>query len=487
MNRENQWKSYTDSQLKELMALAEDYKKFMTSAKTERECVEEAVRLAEKAGCRNLEDVIAKGESLKAGDRVYAVWMKKTMALFTIGRQPLEKGMRILGAHIDSPRLDLKQNPLYEDTEMAYLDLHYYGGIKKYQWTAIPLAIHGVVAKKDGSLTEVVIGEKEEDPVFCVTDLLIHLAAKQMEKPLAKGVEGENLDLLIGSRPLVIRNASESDCAGKENASDSADAGKEKAPASAADLVKKMVLQILEERYGMEEEDFLSAELEVVPAGPARDLGFDRSMVAAYGQDDRVCAYTSLDAFLKVTDPEYTSCCLLTDKEEIGSVGATGACSHFFENTAAELLNCCGDFSELKLRRCLAASRMLSSDVSAAYDPLYAEAYEKRNSAYFGRGIVFNKYTGARGKSGSNDANAEYVGWIRRAMDDRKVAFQTAELGRVDVGGGGTIAYISAAYGMNVVDAGVAVLNMHAPMEVTSKADIYEARNAYIAFLEAQE
>ena len=443
MNRENQWKSYTDSQLKELMALAEDYKKFMTSAKTERECVEEAVRLAEKAGCRNLEDVIAKGESLKAGDRVYAVWMKKTMALFTIGRQPLEKGMRILGAHIDSPRLDLKQNPLYEDTEMAYLDLHYYGGIKKYQWTAIPLAIHGVVAKKDGSLTEVVIGEKEEDPVFCVTDLLIHLAAKQMEKPLAKGVEGENLDLLIGSRPLVIRNASESDCAGKENASDSADAGKEKAPASAADLVKKMVLQILEERYGMEEEDFLSAELEVVPAGPARDLGLDRSMVAAYGQDDRVCAY--------------------------------------------KLLNCCGDFSELKLRRCLAASRMLSSDVSAAYDPLYAEAYEKRNSAYFGRGIVFNKYTGARGKSGSNDANAEYVGWIRRAMDDRKVAFQTAELGRVDVGGGGTIAYISAAYGMNVVDAGVAVLNMHAPMEVTSKADIYEARNAYIAFLEAQE
>ena len=286
MNRENQWKSYTDSQLKELMALAEDYKKFMTSAKTERECVEEAVRLAEKAGCRNLEDVIAKGESLKAGDRVYAVWMKKTMALFTIGRQPLEKGMRILGAHIDSPRLDLKQNPLYEDTEMAYLDLHYYGGIKKYQWTAIPLAIHGVVAKKDGSLTEVVIGEKEEDPVFCVTDLLIHLAAKQMEKPLAKGVEGENLDLLIGSRPLVIRNASESDCAGKENASDSAAAGKEKAPASAADLVKKMVLQILEERYGMEEEDFLSAELEVVPAGPARDLGLDRSMVAAYGQDE---------------------------------------------------------------------------------------------------------------------------------------------------------------------------------------------------------
>ena len=396
--------------------------------------------------------------------------MKKTVVLYVIGRKPLEEGMRILGAHIDSPRLDLKQHPLYEDTELAFLDTHYYGGIKKYQWTTIPLAIHGVVAKKDGSVVKVNVGEDASDPVFCVSDLLIHLSKDQMSKNLADAIEGENLDVLVGSRPLA-----------EDKKKGDTDGGKKETK----DLVKQQVLNILKDKYGMEEEDFLSAELEIVPAGPARDLGLDRSMVAAYGQDDRVCAFTSLDAILRSENPEYTSCCLLTDKEEIGSVGATGAHSHFFENATAELMDRCGQYSELKLRRCLSACRMLSSDVSAAYDPLYGSAYEKKNSAYFGKGIVYNKYTGARGKSGSNDANAEYFGWVRKVMDDADVAFQTAELGKVDVGGGGTIAYISAAYAMNVVDAGVAVLNMHAPMEVTSKADIFEARNAYMAFLKA--
>ncbi len=484
MNRENRWKKYSEKELSELHALAESYKAFLDSSKTERECVRESVKLAEAAGWRSLDEVMKKGEKLKAGDKVYAVWMKKTLALFTIGRRPLDMGMRILGAHIDSPRLDLKQNPLYEDTEMAYLDLHYYGGIKKYQWTAIPLAIHGVVAKKDGTVTEIVVGEDDSDPVFCITDLLIHLASSQMEKTLAKGVEGEDLDLLVGSRPLTSEGK---DACAAEDQKDNSCADDRKDAEEIKEAVRSMVLSVLKDKYGMEEEDFLSSELEVVPALKARDLGFDRSMVAAYGQDDKVCAYTSLEAFLQVTDPEVTSCCLLTDKEEIGSVGATGARSHFFENTVADLMDACGVFSELNLRRCLARSRMLSSDVSAAYDPLYAFAYEKRNSAYFGKGIVYNKYTGSRGKSGSNDANAEYFGWVRRVMDDADVAFQTAELGRVDMGGGGTIAYISALYGMDVIDAGVAVLNMHAPMEVTSKADIYETRNAYIAFLTAKD
>ena len=467
MSKENRWTTYDKKQLKDLNKLAEDYKSFLTAAKTEREAVAEVTKRIEKAGYRDLEKVVKNGETLKAGDKVYAVWMKKTMAIFTIGNEKLEKGMRILGAHIDSPRLDLKQVPLYEDTEMAFLDTHYYGGVKKYQWTATPLAIHGVVAKKDGSVAEVKIGEDKDDPIFCVTDLLIHLSKDQMAKKLGEAIEGENLDLLIGSQPTVFDKKS------KE--------------ADKKDPVKQQVLAILKEKYDIEEDDFLSAELEVVPAGAARDLGLDRSMIGSYGHDDRVCAFSSLDAFLRVENPEYTSCCLLTDKEEIGSVGATGAQSRFFENTVAELLECCGQFSELALRRTLASSRMLSSDVSAAYDPLYAGAYEKRNSAYFGHGIVYNKYTGARGKSGSNDANAEYFAWIRKVMDDADVAFQTAELGKVDVGGGGTIAYISALYGMNVVDAGVAVLNMHAPLEVVSKSDLYEARNAYAAFLKAAQ
>lgn len=466
MRKDNRWTVYDEKQLADLEALAEDYKQFMSRVKTEREAVAEIIRRAEQAGWRDLRQVSGNCERLKAGDKVYAVWMKKTVALFTVGTEPIEKGIRILGAHVDSPRLDLKQVPLYEDTEMAFLDTHYYGGVKKYQWTTVPLAIHGVVAKKDGSVVDVSVGEDDADPVFCVTDLLIHLSKDQMEKSLGDAIRGENLDVLVGSRPMVI--------------------DKEAGPEEKKDPVRKNTLAILKEKYGMEEDDFLSAELEIVPAGRARDLGFDRSMIAAYGQDDRVCAFTSLDAFERVQNPKYTTCCLLTDKEEIGSVGATGAQSHFFENALADLMDCCGQYSGLALRRALASSRMLSSDVSAAYDPLYADAYEKKNSAYFGHGIVFNKYTGSRGKYNSNDANAEYFAWVRRVMDDAGVAFQTAELGKVDIGGGGTIAYISALYGMDVVDAGIAVLNMHAPLEVTSKSDLFEARNAYIAFLEAE-
>ena len=463
MKQENVWKTYTQEQLTELEPLSGRYKAFLDAGKTERECVDEAVRLARAEGYRSLAEVREAGETLKAGDRVYDVCMNKMLALFQIGRQPLYTGMRILGAHIDSPRLDLKQNPMYEDTELAYLDTHYYGGIKKYQWVTIPLAIHGVVAKKDGSTVKICIGEKEDDPVVFVSDLLIHLAADQMDKKARLVIEGENLDLLVGSRPLVQEE--------KE------DKEKEK------EAVKANILAILKEQYGIEEEDFLSAELEIVPASKARDCGLDRSMIMAYGQDDRVCAYTSLEAQLKVPVQERTCCCLLVDKEEIGSVGATGMQSRFFENTVAELMDCAGEYSELNLRRCLSRSRMLSSDVSAAYDPLFAGCFEKKNSAYFGHGLVFNKFTGSRGKNGSNDANAEYIAAIRGMMEKHGVAFQTAELGRIDVGGGGTIAYISALYGMEVIDSGVAVLNMHAPMEVTSKADVYEAVKGYTAFL----
>lgn len=456
MERPNAWKTYTKKQLKELEKLNKNYRAFLDAGKTERECIKEIVRQAEAAGYVNLEKILAKKQAVKAGDKVYAVCMKKTIALFNVGTKPLEQGMNILGAHIDSPRMDIKQNPLYENGDMAYLDTHYYGGIKKYQWVTLPLAIHGVVVKKDGSVIDIVIGEKEDDPVFCVTDLLIHLAGEQQEKKANKVIEGENLDILFGSLPLKNEE--------KEG-------------------VKKGVLKLLKEQYDMEEEDFLSAELEVVPAGKARESGIDRSMIMAYGQDDRVCAYTSLVAMLEVNEVKKTTCCLLTDKEEIGSVGATGMQSKFFENTVAELLDAMGDYSELTLRRCLKNCRMLSSDVSAAYDPLYAAAYEKNNAAYFGRGMVFNKFTGSRGKSGSNDANAEYMGALRKILDDNQVIYQTAELGKVDVGGGGTIAYILSLYGMEVIDSGVAVLNMHAPWELTSKADVYETKKGYVAFL----
>lgn len=457
MERRNAWKDYDKKETKELEKLCKDYRKFLDNGKTERECVKYIVHLAEKAGYQDLENVIRSGKKIKSGDKLYAVNMKKAIALFQIGTAPLEEGLNILGAHIDSPRMDVKQNPLYEDTDLAYLDTHYYGGIKKYQWVTLPLAIHGVVAKKNGEVVDIVIGEEETDPIFCVTDLLIHLAGEQMDKKAAKVVEGEQLDILVGSRPL---------------------AKEEKEP------VKKMVLSILKKKYDMEEEDFLSAELEIVPAGKAREAGLDASMIMAYGQDDRVCAYTSAAAMFDMGEVTRTACCLLVDKEEIGSVGATGMQSKFFENTVAELMDAMGQYSELKLKRCLAGSYMLSSDVSAAYDPNFASAFEKKNAAYFGRGVVFNKFTGARGKSGSNDANAEYIGKLRKIMDDNGVAFQTAELGKVDVGGGGTIAYIAALYGMNVIDSGVAVLSMHAPWEVTSKADIYEAEKAYKAFLE---
>lgn len=460
MERRNAWLSYTEAEEKELEATALAYRNFLDSGKTERECVSRIIEEAEAAGYVSLEEKLAGGEKLKAGDKVYAVGMKKIITLFHIGQEPLEKGMNILGAHIDSPRLDVKQNPLYEDADMAYLDTHYYGGVKKYQWVALPLAIHGVIVKKDGTVVEVNIGEAEEDPVVYITDLLPHLAGKQMEKKAAQVIEGENLDILIGSHPLA----------------DLPDEKKKEA-------VKENILKILNEKYGVEEEDFLSAELEVVPAGKARDCGLDRSMIAAYGQDDRVCAYTSFLALLEMEAPKRTSCCLLTDKEEIGSVGATGMQSRFFENSVAELMEACGCYSELALRRALRNSSMLSSDVSAGYDPAFGEFFEKKNSAYIGKGIVLNKFTGARGKSGSNDANAEYVARVRNIFDNHNIAFQTAELGKVDVGGGGTIAYIAALYGMEVIDSGVAVLSMHAPWEVTSKADVYEAKKAYKAFL----
>lgn len=456
MDKKNVWSSYSKKQLTELEKLNKEYRHFLDHGKTERECIREAVKLAKEAGYRDLGEVIKKKETLSEGDKVYAVCMGKTIALFHIGSKDIEKGMNILGAHVDSPRLDLKQNPLYEDTELAYLDTHYYGGIKKYQWVTIPLALHGIVAKKDGSVVDVCIGEKEDDPVFCITDLLIHLSGEQMEKKTAKVIEGEALNLLIGNIPLADQEET---------------------------AVKANVLKLLKQQYDIDEDDFLSAELEVVPAGKTRECGLDRSMVLAYGHDDRVCAYTSLAAMLDMKKVKRTACCILVDKEEIGSVGATGMQSRFFENTVAELLNCMGDYSDIKLRRVLANSRMLSSDVSAAFDPEFASAFEKKNTAYFAHGIVFNKYTGARGKSGSNDANAEYMAQLRATLEKHEVAFQTAELGKVDFGGGGTIAYILALYGMQVIDCGVAVLNMHAPWEIVSKADVYEAKRCYAAFL----
>ena len=459
MERRNAWKTYTQEQLKELDQINDRYKVCLDEGMTERECIRLTVKEIEKQGYRNLNDI--KG-SLKTGDKVYAVCMGKSIAMFRIGKEPLENGMNILGAHIDSPRIDVKQNPLYENEELAYLDTHYYGGIKKYQWVTLPLALHGVIVKTDGTVQEVSIGEKEEDPVFVVTDLLIHLAGKQMEKKASVVIEGEKLDLLIGSRPLE-----------KE----------ERLDESEKEAVKANVMRILTDYYDMEEEDFLSAELEIVPAGKARDCGIDRSMILAYGQDDRVCAFTSLFAMLDVEEAVRTSCCILVDKEEIGSVGATGMHSRFFENVVAELVALTEGESELKVRRALQNSRMLSSDVSAAYDPMYAEAFEKRSAAFFGKGLVFNKFTGARGKSGSNDANAEYLAEIRRAMNTEDISYQFAELGKVDIGGGGTIAYIMANHGMEVIDSGVAVLSMHAPWEVTSKADVYEAYRGYKSFL----
>lgn len=456
MNNKNAWKTYTEEDINGLERLNASYRKFLSDCKTERECTKEIIRRAEEAGYIDLDTCINEGKTIKNGDKLYAVNMNKSVALFNIGKRPISEGMNIIGAHIDSPRLDVKQNPLYEEGGMAYLDTHYYGGIKKYQWAALPLAIHGVIVKKDGTCVEVCVGEEDDDPVFCITDLLIHLSSKQMEKTGAKVIEGEQLDVVAGSIPL---SDSEKNC------------------------VKENVLNILKKEYDIEEEDFVSAELEVVPAGKARELGFDRGMIMSYGQDDRVCAFTSLEAQLNVENPERTTCCLLVDKEEIGSVGATGMRSHFFENTVSEIINLMEEYSELKVRRCLKNSYMLSTDVNAGYDPMFAEVFDSKNASYCGNGVVFSKYTGSRGKSGSNDANAEYIAKIRNVMDNNNVVYQTAELGKVDAGGGGTIAYILSLYGMEVIDCGVAVLNMHAPWEIVSKADVYETEKCYRAFL----
>ena len=456
MERKTAWEKYTKKQKTEVMTFAEGYRQFISDCKTERECVKEFVKIADNQGFKDLSKIIEKKGKLKAGDKVYLTNMGKAMVLFVIGKEPLEKGMNILGAHIDSPRLDLKQNPLYEDSGLAMMDTHYYGGIKKYQWVTLPMALHGVIATKDKGIIEINIGEKELDPVFGVSDLLIQLAADQMDKKVAKAVKGEALDICVGSIPLK---------------------GEEK------DAVKKNVLKILNDKYGIEEEDFISAEIEVVPAGAARDYGFDRSMIMGYGQDDRVCAYPSFWALMNTQKPDKTAVCLLVDKEEIGSVGATGMHSRFFENTVAEVLELMGCYSELTLRRAMSRSKVLSSDVSAGFDPNYPDVSDKNNSAYMGKGMVFNKYTGSRGKSGSNDASAEYIGELRRFLDKDKVSYQTSELGKVDQGGGGTIAYILANYGMQVIDSGVPVHNMHAPWEITSKADIYEALKGYECFL----
>lgn len=466
MKRDNLWLSYTQEDRRKADEVCERYKRCLNQGKTERECVALAVEMAKERGYRELYSVIEKGEPVRAGDKLYAVQMDKSVALFQIGKKPLSGGMNILGAHIDSPRIDIKQNPLYEKDGFAYFDTHYYGGIKKYQWTTIPMAIHGVIAKKDGTVVKVCIGEKEDDPVFVITDLLIHLAAEQMTKKAAEVVEGENLDLLIGNSPI-------------EQHEELADAEKK--------AIRANILRILSELYGIEEEDLLSAELEIVPAGKARDLGFDRSMILGYGHDDRVCAFTSLFALFDMADEitDTTLCCLLVDKEEIGNVGATGMASRFFENTVAELVAATEKDSQLLVRRALANSHMLSSDVSAGYDPLYETAFEKNNAAFLAKGIAFNKYTGSRGKRGASDANAEYVARIRKIMDDADVMYQFSELGKVDAGGGGTIAHLMAEYGMNVIDCGVSVMNMHAPYEVVSKADVYEVVCGYTAFLRA--
>ena len=457
MERPKAWKEYKEEELKQVHELGEAYKAFIDNGKTERECVKETLETIRKAGYISLEDAVREGKKLRSGDKVYFNQMGKALLLFQIGKQPMEQGMNIVGAHIDSPRLDIKQNPLYEDGDLAYADTHYYGGIKKYHWVARELALHGVVAKKDGSVTELCIGEKPEDPVVGISDLLIHLSQEQMGKKLSEAITGENLDVILAGQPLN---------------------NEEKEP------VKKALLKILKDEYGIEEEDLLSAEIEVVPAGKARDFGLDRSMVLGYGHDDRVCAFAELEAMMGIdTVPEYTVCGMLVDKEEIGSVGATGMQSNYLEYAVAEILNLQGCYSELAVRRTLRKSRMLSCDVSAGFDPLYASAFEKKNAAFLGRGVCFNKFTGRGGKSGSNDANAEFLGKLRRIMDEEGVHWQTAELGKVDQGGGGTIAYICALYGMEVIDSGVAVLSMHAPMEIISKADLYEAVKGYRAFM----
>ena len=454
--KNNAWLKYSGAEREKIFDLCEGYKNYLSVGKTERECIHEAIRLAEEKGYRNLADIIKNNEEIKAGDKVYANNKDKTLALYLIGNDSIENGMRIIGSHVDSPRIDLKQNPLYEDGNLALMDTHYYGGVKKYQWVTLPLALHGVVVKKDGTKINVVIGEDDNDPVLGISDLLVHLSGEQLQKKANEVIAGEDLNVLVGNIPLE---------------------GKEK------DAVKENILVLLKDKYDFEEEDFISAEFEVVPAGKARDLGLDKSMVMGYGQDDRICAYTSLMALLEVDSVEKTSVILLVDKEEVGSIGATGMQSRFFENSVAEVMDRMGEYSELKLKRALQNSLMLSADVTAAYDPNYPGACEKKNTAYFAKGLVFSKYTGARGKSGCNDANPEFIAWLRKIMDKNNVSYQTAELGKVDQGGGGTIAYILAQYNMEVIDCGVALQNMHAPWEVSSKVDIFETKNGYKASL----
>lgn len=486
MKKVNAWESYDENELQKVEYLAGTYKRFLSTAKTERECVRHFTELLKKNGYIDIQDAISQNIRLTAGDRVYANCMNKQLIAFQIGTEPIENGMNILGAHIDSPRIDVKQNPLYEDKGFAYLDTHYYGGIKKYQWVTLPLALHGVVVKKDGTTVNICIGEKEDEPVFCITDLLIHLAGKQMGKTATSVVEGENLDLLIGNRPISKEEwaeVCEKHTIELDVTKDEPDEKKDIPGRRTKMAVKKTIIKILVEKYGITEQDLVSAELEIVPAGRARDAGLDSSMIIGYGHDDRVCAYPSLLALLEVKNLKKTGVCILVDKEEIGSVGATGMQSRFFENMVAELIGLTTQYSDLKLRRALMNSCMLSSDVSAGYDPLYANVFEPKNAAYLGHGLCFNKFTGSRGKSGSNDANAEYMAKIRKIMEDSNTCYQTAELGKVDEGGGGTIAYIMANLGMQVIDSGIAVLNMHAPWEVVSKADIYEALKGYEAFL----
>lgn len=471
MEHTSAWKKYSEKEVKAVYDYAEGYRVFLSQNKTERECCDYFAREAEKNGYVNLNDAVKTGKKLKAGDKVYAANMGKEILLFNIGKEPIENGMNILGAHIDSPRLDLKQNPVYEESGLAYFDTHYYGGIKKYQWVTLPLALHGVICKTDGTTVTVNVGEDPKDPVFFVSDLLIHLAQDQMTKEAAKVIDGEALDIIIGNKPLVINKTKAKKSAKKDEQED------------VKETVMENILAILKEKYDVEEADFQSAEIEVVPAGMARDAGFDRSIILGYGHDDRVCAYPSFTATMAVKNVKKTACCILVDKEEIGSVGATGMKSMFFENTVAELINLLTDYSEIKLKRCLANSCMLSSDVGSAFDPHFPEVFDKKSVAFLGNGLLFNKFTGSRGKSGSNDANAEFIAKLRKIMDDGNVSYQFTELGKVDKGGGGTIAYIMALYGMDVIDCGVAVLSMHAPYEAISKADLYEVKKGYEAFL----
>lgn len=457
MNRPNAWNNYNDKDLAELENLSVKYKEFLDNGKTERECTDQIIHMLEENGYVSMERICKEHRTLIAGDKVYVNRMGKAVLSFIIGNKPIENGINIIGSHIDSPRLDLKQNPFYEDADLGFADTHYYGGVKKYQWVTRELALHGVIIRKDGTKINIVIGEDDQDPVVGISDLLIHLSQDQMSKKMSEAINGEDLDIIVAGRPL---------------------------PDTEKEPVKAQLLALLNERYGIIEEDFVSAEIEAVPAGKARDFGLDRSMIIGYGHDDRVCAFAELEAILGITEvPEYTCCGLFADKEEIGSVGATGMRANYLENAIAEILNAMGKYSELSVRRALMNSRMLSCDVSAAFDPLYASAFEKKNAAMLSHGVCFNKFTGSRGKSGSNDANAEYMAKVRKIMDENNIYWQTAELGKVDVGGGGTIAYICALYGMEVIDSGVAVLSMHAPSEIISKADLYEARKAYQAFM----